>query len=181
MLQPLARRYLIGASRFAPLSARARVSGARVSDRKGNDQSNDGAPRIEVTEDDIFEELKHHWGLLASDCGDDVGVEHVSIVMRGGAWAAFCRRLLLVDYGRFVRGEDVLLLETRSALRAVQSAFERHRNVRILFLARQFCTGSVVDQGKNVVFSCACRHPSYKRNRTPCQLLVWFSDGCRLR
>ena len=59
-----------------------------MSDRKGNDQSNDGAPRIEVTEDDIFEELKHHWGLLASDCGDDVGVEHVSIVMRGGAWAA---------------------------------------------------------------------------------------------
>ena len=28
------------------------------------------------------------------------------------------------------------------------------------FLARQFGTGSVVDQGKNAVFSCACRHPS---------------------
>ena len=38
----------------------------------------------------------------------------------------------LVDYGRFVRVEDILLLETRSALRAVQSACERHRNVRIL-------------------------------------------------
>ena len=40
----------------------------------------------------------------------------------------------LVDYARFVRVEDILLLEKRSALRAVQSACERHRNVRILCL-----------------------------------------------
>ena len=32
-----------------------------------------------------------------------------------GAW-------YLVDYGRFMRDEDILLLEKRSALRAVQSA-----------------------------------------------------------
>ena len=40
----------------------------------------------------------------------------------------------LVDNGRFVRDETILLLETRSALRAVQSACERHRNVRKIFL-----------------------------------------------
>ena len=39
----------------------------------------------------------------------------------------------LVDSGRFVGDENILLLETRS-LRAVQSACERHQNVRILFL-----------------------------------------------
>ena len=39
----------------------------------------------------------------------------------------------LVDYGRFLR-EDILLLEARSAIRAVQSASQLHQNVRILFL-----------------------------------------------
>ena len=58
----------IGASRPARLSARARASGAHVSDTKGNDQSNDGAPGVGVTENAIFEELKVHRGLLATGC-----------------------------------------------------------------------------------------------------------------
>ena len=38
----------------------------------------------------------------------------------------------LVDYGGFLR-EDILLLEARSAIRAVQSACQMHQNVRKLF------------------------------------------------
>ena len=40
----------------------------------------------------------------------------------------------LVDYGRFVRDEDISLLEARSVLGLVQCACERRRNVRIRFL-----------------------------------------------
>ena len=80
----------------------------------------------------------------------------------------------LVDHGRVVRDEEILLLETRSALRAMQSAYERHRNT---FPARQFGTGSVVDQGKNAVFYSACRHPAFLLIRISCQLTFGFPMG----
>ena len=53
-----------------------------MSERNGTDQSNDGAPSVEVTEDDIFEEMNDHQDILAASCGDDVGVEHFSIVIQ---------------------------------------------------------------------------------------------------
>ena len=49
----------------------------------------------------------------------------------------------LVDYDRFMRDEDILLLKARSALRAVQCACERHRECACTFLARHFGIGSV--------------------------------------
>ena len=79
---------IFGASRPAPVSARARGSGAHASDRERNDQSNDGARGVAATEDDIFEELQHHRGFLAAGCGDDVGGEHFSVAIRGSAWIA---------------------------------------------------------------------------------------------
>ena len=78
-----------------------------------------------------------------------------------------------VDNVRLARDEDLLLLEARSALRAVQCACDRHQNVRILFFSRQFGVGFGVNQGKNAVSSCACRHSSLC-NRIPCKLSLVF-------
>ena len=79
--------WLLCASWPAPfLLVRARALSAHVSDREGQDKSNDGAPSVQVTEDDVFKELQHHRDLLVAGCADNVGVEHFSIVIRGGAW-----------------------------------------------------------------------------------------------
>ena len=58
----------------------------------------------------------------------------------------------LLDYGRFVRDEDMLSLETRSALRAVQSAFARHRNVRILHLLDNLALVLLLTKGRTRSF-----------------------------
>ena len=58
-----------------------------------------------------------------------------------------CAEMLSADAGRFVRDEDILPLEARSALPAVQCACERHPNVRILFLLGNLASVVVVDQG----------------------------------
>ena len=80
----------------------------------------------------------------------------------------------LVHHSRFVRDEDILRLEARSALRAVQCACERYWNVRTLFLLDTLALGFAVDQGKNVVFSFSCSHLSHMWNRTPanCHLVL---------
>ena len=63
-------------------------------------------------------------------------------LLSGGVWH-------LVDYGHIVRDEDIFLLETKSALRAVQSACDRHQKKTC---ARQIGTGSVVDKGRTRSF-----------------------------
>ena len=61
----------------------------------------------------------------------------------------------LVDYGRFVRDKDILLPETRSALRAVQSPCERHRDVPVLFLLASLALVLLLTKGRTckLVFS----------------------------
>ena len=71
-----------------------------------------------------------------------------------------------------MRDEDILLLETRSALQAVQTACERHRNVRETFLLDNLELVLLSTKGRTRFFSCAGRHPSSFRNRIPCQLLM---------
>ena len=58
----------------------------------------------------------------------------------------------LVDDGRFVRDEDILPLEARSALRAVQCACERHRNVRILQLLDKLALVLLLTKGRTRSF-----------------------------
>ena len=79
-----------------------------------------------------------------------------------------CAEMLSADAGRFVRDEDILPLEARSALPAVQCACERHPIVRIPGI------GCVVDQGFLVlaVIRSICGI-AYRAN---CH---WFSDGFR--
>ena len=104
--------------------------------------------------------LSNNWGLLIRRLNEmeheqapdfpDMCAEQLSV----DAWH-------LVECGCFVRDEDILLLETRSALRAVQSA--------ALDLS--------LTKGRTRSFPCAGRHPSYTRNRIPCQLSSGFSIG----
>ena len=53
----------------------------------------------------------------------------------------------------------------RGPLRAVQSACERHRNVRMLVLLDDLALVLLWTKGRTGVFSCACRHPSCFPNR----------------
>ena len=69
-----------------------------MSERNGTDQSNDGAPSVEVTEDDIFEEMSDHQDLLAASCGDDVGVEHFSNVIQAARGLLHMLVLLLLEF-----------------------------------------------------------------------------------
>ena len=58
----------------------------------------------------------------------------------------------LVGYCRFVRDEDTLSLKTRSAHRAVQSACERHRNLRTLFLLDSLALVLLLTKGRTRSF-----------------------------
>ena len=51
-----------------------------------------------------------------------------------------------------MRDQDILLLETRSALRAVQSACERHRNVRTLLLLDNLALVLLLTKGQTRSF-----------------------------
>ena len=58
---------------------------------------------------------------------------------------------------------------------AVQSACERHQNVRKLFLLDNLALVLLLSKGQNAVFSCACGHPSDVSVRIPCKLILDFS------
>ena len=79
-------------------------------------------------------------GPAGSEHAREHAFQYLRLTDRSPDFPEMCAELLtadtwhLVDYGRFVWDEDILLIETRSALRAVQSACERHRNARKLFL-----------------------------------------------
>ena len=87
---------------------------------------------------------------------------------RSQVFSKFCAEMLSVDawhrvdYGRFVWDKDILLLETRFALRAVQYVSERHRNVRVPLLLDNLVLVVLLTKERS-------RHPSYIRNRIPCQ------------
>ena len=75
----------------------------------------------------------------------------------------------LVDYGHFVLDEDTMLLETRSALRAVQSACEEIEMCALVLLLTKGRT-------RSFPVLAVIRRISI-RNSTPCQMLFGFSMG----
>ena len=71
--------------------------------------------------------------------------------------------------------------QSRGSCRALSSAVCLRKTLESAhtFPSRHFGSGFVVVQGKNAVFSCACRHSSHTWNRIPCKLLLGFSMFCK--
>ena len=91
--KPLARRYLQGIE--ARSFAGVRASGAQATNReRGRERERERESQGRSCRRCSDRRGGHHRGveaslsLLSAGCSDDVGVEHFSIVKRGGAWTA---------------------------------------------------------------------------------------------